>query len=35
MCAFKFHAILVEDKYRMAAICFYRTFNFVRFACNN
>ena len=35
MCAFKFHTILVKDKYEMTAICFLNNCNFVHFACNN
>ena len=29
MCAYKFHTILVKDKYKMAAICFFLICNFV------
>ena len=29
MCALKFYIILVKDKYKMAAICFFLIWNFV------
>ena len=31
MCAFKFHKILVNDTYKIAAICFYKNVQFGAF----